>query len=92
MSTTTRHEPSEATQCIAASRGAHKVTLAGSGMEFLFYTAARDGHKEGYRIPRTPVFNTANNRGVSALDLQHQEMALAAWAAANEYPAPNLWI
>ena len=87
MSTTIRHEPSEAAKCVAASREAHDVTLAGSGTEFLFYTAVRDGHLEGYRIPRTPEFKTPNNPGVSALGLQRQEMALATWASENGIPS-----
>lgn len=87
MSADPKHAPSEAAQRLASGRGAHKVTLSGSGTEFLFYTATRDGREEGYRIPRAVEFNTANNRGVSALDLQRQEMALAAWASVNGIPS-----
>lgn len=87
MSLKNRYEPSEIAQRIAASRGAHSVSLAGSGTEFLFYTATLDGNQEGYRIPRTPEFNTANNQGVSAMGIQRQEMALAAWASDGGLPS-----
>lgn len=87
MSTQGRHQASKVAQHIATIRGAHTLTLAGSGTEFLFYTATLGGCQEGYRIPRTPEFNTANNRGVLALDLQRQEMSLAAWASANGIPS-----
>lgn len=63
------------------------MQLAGSGTEFLFFVASGHGRHEGYRVPRAPEFKTANNPGVSASDLQFQEMALAAWARTNGIPS-----
>ncbi|SEJ40660.1 Phosphotransferase enzyme family protein [Arthrobacter sp. yr096] len=71
---------------VAARRCAESVRLAGAGTEFDFYEATLGGNREGYRIPRSVEFNTANNRGVSARMLQHQEMAMARWAAENGIP------
>ncbi|MFF1827921.1 phosphotransferase family protein [Paenarthrobacter sp. NPDC058040] len=79
--------PAHAASRIAARRGFRRVTLAGSGTEFLFFVASGHGRQEGYRVPRTPYFKTANNPGVSASDLQRQEMALAAWARTNGVPS-----
>ncbi|MCD4853489.1 hypothetical protein LN996_21925 [Arthrobacter sp. AK01] len=72
---------------VAARRGAGPVTLAGAGTEFLFFEAAGGLAREGYRIPRSREFNTANNRGVSAETLQRQEMALAHWASGHGIPS-----
>jgi hypothetical protein len=75
---------------LAARRGAGSVKLAGAGTEFVFYEATLGRKREGYRIPRFVEFNTANNRGVSARMLQHQEMALARWAADNGIPTAHV--
>lgn len=87
MSTETLWRTFDIAKAAAARRGAHQVVLAGSGTEFLFFIANKDGRQEGYRIPKTPEFSTANNRGVSARDLQLQEMALADWATSNGIPS-----
>ncbi|MFJ5956564.1 phosphotransferase [Paenarthrobacter sp. NPDC092416] len=79
--------PLDIAKAAAARRGAHQVVLAGSGTEFLFFIATKDGRQEGYRIPKTPEFNTANNPGVVARDLQVQEMGLADWATSNGIPS-----
>lgn len=72
---------------LAALRGITNVQRAGSGTEFFFFIAAKAGRREGYRIPRTPEFNTSNNPGVPALSLQLQELKLAAWARKNGLPS-----
>ncbi|QSZ50199.1 phosphotransferase [Arthrobacter sp. D5-1] len=72
---------------VAARRGAGSVSLGGAGTEFLFYEAAGGLVREGYRIPRSSEFNTANNRDVSAETLQRQEMMLAHWASDNGIPS-----
>lgn len=77
-------------QAVAAHRGAGLVKLSGAGTEFVFYEATLGGKREGYRIPRSVEFNTANNRGVSARMLQHQEMALARWAADKGIPTADV--
>lgn len=74
-------------QAVAARRGASTVKLAGSGTEFLFYEATFDGYQEGYRIPRSVEFRTANNRGVLAETLQRQEMVIARWANTHGVPS-----
>lgn len=79
--------PLEIAEIIASRRGAQSLRLAGQGTEFLFYIATKGRQEEGYRIPHTPEFNTANNRGVSALGLQRQELALATWARNNGIPS-----
>lgn len=65
---------------MAELRGAHKVALSGEGTEFLFFTAYSDEGVEGYRIPRSPIFNTTNNPHVAALGLQEKEYFLSRWA------------
>lgn len=87
MSSRPRPEPSDIARAVASSRAAENLVLAGAGTEFLFYIAIRDGRREGYRIARAPEFNTVNNQGVLALDLQVQEMALAEWASTNDIPS-----
>jgi len=72
---------------VAKQRGAQNLELSGAGTEFCFYRAHRDGRWEGYRIARSEVFNTANNPGVSAEELQHKELALSAWALESGVPS-----
>ncbi|MGJ3192095.1 phosphotransferase family protein [Paenarthrobacter sp. FR1] len=88
-------QPAESTTAgialaLAARRGAGSVKWAGAGTEFVFYEATLGGNREGYRIPRSVEFNTANNRGVTARSLQDQEMALARWAADNGIPTAGI--
>lgn len=71
---------------MAELRGARKVELSGEGTEFLFFTAHRDEGIEGYRIPRSPLFNTTNNPHVLALGLQEKEHFLSRWARQKGIP------
>ncbi|WP_159705930.1 phosphotransferase family protein [Arthrobacter sp. 18067] len=86
MTLSTDRTTAEIASTLAARRGATSVVLAGAGTEFLFYEATVGNRREGYRIPRSVEFNTANNRGVLAETLQRQEMALARWASSNGIP------
>ncbi|UKA49224.1 phosphotransferase [Arthrobacter sp. FW305-123] len=72
---------------VAARRGAGRVALTGFGTEFLFYEAIVGDTREGYRVPRTREYNTANNAGVVAGTLQRQELRLARWASGNGIPS-----
>ncbi|MGF6834148.1 hypothetical protein QF015_002330 [Paenarthrobacter sp. TE4293] len=87
MSQSAERTTTDVAIAVAARRGAGSVTLAGAGTEFLFYEAIAGEVREGYRVPRSREFNTANNRGVSAETLQRQEMALARWASGNGIPS-----
>ncbi|UTT40650.1 phosphotransferase [Glutamicibacter mishrai] len=71
----------------ANRRGANDIFLAGEGVEFLFFIAATEKRREGYRVPRARVFNTANNPKIPARDLQHKELKLSAWAV--DHGAPS---
>lgn len=72
---------------VAERRGAHGLKLTGAGTEFLFYSAHKGQQPEGYRIPRSLLFETANNPGVLALELQRKEMKLCMWATENGLPS-----
>ncbi len=75
---------------LALLRGADKPALVGKGTEFLFFTACNDGRSEGYRVPRAPVFDTANNPSTAAKGLQEKEFELSKWAAGHGIPSARV--
>jgi hypothetical protein len=71
----------------ARTRGAGDVRPAGRGTEFAFFVSAGG---EGYRVPRTDLFDTVNNPGISAQQLQRKEQVFTTWATEQDLPAAEV--
>lgn len=81
--------PQQAAEELALNRGAHDLRLLGAGVEFLFFSTRAGTRREGYRVPRARVFDTVNNPGIQALELQRKELRLSAWALGHGVPSAN---
>lgn len=81
--------PQQAAEELALNRGAHDLRLLGAGVEFLFFSTRAGTRREGYRVPRARVFDTVNNPGIQALELQRKELRLSAWALVHGVPSAN---
>jgi Ser/Thr protein kinase RdoA (MazF antagonist) len=57
------------------------------GTEFAFFVAENG---EGYRVPRSAVFQTVNNPGTEARSLQEKESDLMQWAGEHGIPAAEV--
>ncbi|MFI5713773.1 phosphotransferase [Kribbella sp. NPDC051620] len=85
--TQTAEESRRIATAVAGRRGARNVRQAGIGTEFVFFVADGVDGPEGYRVPRSAMFRTANNAGVAAARLQEQERSLMVWAAEQGVPS-----
>jgi aminoglycoside phosphotransferase (APT) family kinase protein len=71
----------------AHTRGSGDVRPAGRGTEFAFFVSAGG---EGYRVPRTDLFDTVNDPGISAQQLQRKEQVFTTWATEQDLPAAEV--